>query len=72
MKNYSQLKEECDNKVKALQTKCNHKNLSEWLKECWAIGHITGKEVKICENCRKAVKRRKAVEDEKLRGFYMK
>lgn len=58
MKTYSELKEEFDKNVEDLQSKCKHEDVSDWIVECWAIAHVTGWQVKVCNICRKVVARK--------------
>lgn len=37
-----------------------HKS-SKWMKECWAIAHYTGFEVRRCERCNKELERRNSI-----------
>ena len=57
MKTYKQLEGEFDKKVKEIQAKCPHKQF-EWMDECWAIGHYTGRRVKVCKRCNKVLERK--------------
>ncbi|KXB00721.1 hypothetical protein AKJ40_00745 [candidate division MSBL1 archaeon SCGC-AAA259M10] len=57
-KTYQDLKDEFDKKVEKLREECDHLEVSDWRKECWAIGHTTGFEVKVCEICRETVAKR--------------
>lgn len=38
-----------------LQDYCTHERVSDWLMECWAPAHTTGRLVKQCEICDKVV-----------------
>ena len=58
MSQYNKLKNEFDAKVLALQGRCRHKE-SKWVLEWWAIGHSTGFEVRMCQNCGKILGHRK-------------
>ena len=58
MSQYNKLKSEFNAKVLALQEHCRHKE-SEWSVEWWAIGHGTGSEVRVCQNCNKVLEHRK-------------
>ena len=41
-----------------LQKRCKHKEVSDWMIECWAPGHSTGHEVQVCLICNVKVKSR--------------
>lgn len=58
METYESLREEFDKKVDALRKRCTHPKVSDWIAECWAIGHSTGYEVKTCKICGAVVNRR--------------
>jgi hypothetical protein len=58
MNAYDKLKEEFEIQVEVLQKTCPHKKVSKWMDEWWAIGHSTGHQVRVCENCNKQVKRK--------------
>jgi hypothetical protein len=36
-----------------LQEDCPHTTVSGWIEEQWAVGHGTGYQVKVCEECDK-------------------
>ena len=59
-----QIREKCEEDIKALQEICSHPS-SRWAKECWAIGHFTGKSLKICEVCEKVLEE----QGERLEGL---
>ena len=66
MKTYKELKEEFDEKVKDLQSKCKHEDVSDWIVEWYAVAHPTGWQVKMCNICDKMVARKiKCVDCEK-------
>lgn len=58
MTSYSRLKRDFERRVKELQKKCPHKNLTEWLEEHWAIAHPTGFQIRHCKRCNAEVSRR--------------
>ena len=39
-----------------LRRRCKHVEKSDWVAEYWAPGHGTGRQVKYCLNCRKALR----------------
>lgn len=51
METYEQLKSEFQRKVKKLQEKCEHPEISDWMQIHWAIGHSTGNSARFCEIC---------------------
>lgn len=55
---YKQLEKEFNDKVKEMQKECPHKHISEWCDQHWAIGHPTGFQVKVCDDCRKEIAKR--------------
>ena len=63
MKTYSELKEEFEKKVEDLQSKCKHEDVSDWIGEYWALTHITGWQVKVCNICDKVVARKTICSD---------
>lgn len=52
------LREDFENKLKNLQENCKHEDLSNWIEEWWAPGHITGFMVKQCNTCEKIISRK--------------
>lgn len=44
--------------IKELQERCTHNNISDWMDFMWALGHFTGRQVKICNVCGKEIDRR--------------
>jgi ribosomal protein L40E len=51
MKTYKDLFMEFEEKVKALQAQCEHKEIGEWVDLYWAPGHATNTSVRICKQC---------------------
>lgn len=47
----------------ALQTNCQHKELSNWMQEEWAPAHSTGFWVKVCLFCGTLIKRGRETEN---------
>ena len=35
----------------SLRQSCKHEKISDWMLECWAPAHTTGRKVKACEIC---------------------
>ena len=48
------IRQKCNDDIKALQEVCNHPNFT-WCEESWAIGHFTGRRLKICDICEKTL-----------------
>lgn len=55
---YEELEKEFEKKVEKLKRNCNHKNISGWSEEWWAMGHPTGFQIKVCKDCRTEMKKR--------------
>ena len=55
LKSYIQLEQEYKKAVVELQKVCKHNNITDWCDYWWAIGHSTGRKVKVCKHCRKIV-----------------
>lgn len=55
METYETLEKEFGRKIKELQRRCKHKKI-KWMDEWWAIGHSTGRKVKVCLICNKRLK----------------
>lgn len=62
MKSYEDLQKEFDKNVKKLQRTCSHKN-TDWCEYWWAIGHSSGYEVLVCDNCRKTLEEKPTKEE---------
>jgi len=58
METIQEMKRRHQREIRELQTKCPHKEVSDWMRECWAPGHSTAFEVKVCRNCEKVIARR--------------
>ena len=58
MKTYNELKEDFEKSVEKLQQECRHEDLSDWIGEEWAPLHSTGWQIKMCNICNKAIKRK--------------
>lgn len=54
---YDSLKKEFDNKVEFLQKQCPHKK-TDWFDEYFAIGHSTGKQIRVCLRCNKELEKK--------------
>ena len=46
------IRKKCDEDIKQLQDICKHSD-SQWMEQCWAPGHFTGRTVLVCLNCEK-------------------
>ena len=55
MKTAKQIREKCEKDIKKLQKTCKHSK-SHWVEECYAPAHMTGRRLKICENCEKVIR----------------
>jgi len=44
--------------IEELQSSCKHKELTDWMEECFAPVHSTGYMVKSCKLCGKIVERK--------------
>ncbi len=64
MKDYNQLKEEFDEKVKELQDKCPHKK-THWAEHYWALAHSSGYKVRVCNRCHKILEEKPTKEERK-------
>lgn len=53
-----QLKDKYESDLKQLQQDCKHGDISDWMSEAWAPGHLTGACVKCCNVCWKTIERR--------------
>jgi len=51
MSEYDKLKVKFDKAVKELRENCPHTEISDWMDEWWAIGHSTGRKVRVCLRC---------------------
>ena len=51
---YEQIKKDFELRLWRLQEECRHKK-TKWMDEYWAMGHSTGKKVKICLKCNKVL-----------------
>ncbi len=49
-----EIRKKCDEDIKKLQEICNHSE-SQWMNECWAIAHSTGRVVRTCVICEKTL-----------------
>ena len=56
MYDYDRLSDEFRHKAVELQKTCPHKKTTAWIAEWWAVGHSTGRQIKVCLNCNKIVK----------------
>lgn len=52
MTDIEELREKHKQEIEKLQNICIHLT-HHWALECWAPGHFTGRELKICDNCGK-------------------
>jgi len=57
MKTAQELKDEYDENLKKIQSKCEHKDTT-WCIEEWAPAHGTGWDVRSCKNCWKVLNRK--------------
>lgn len=48
------IRKKCDEDIKQLQHICQHIE-SQWMEQCWAPGHFTGRTVRVCLNCEKTL-----------------
>jgi len=53
-----ELKDKYKKDLKKLQDNCKHEDVSDWIQEYWAPGHMSDFEVKICNICEKTVSKR--------------
>ena len=58
MKSFDELKKDFDKRVRVMQSRCRHEK-SAWMEEWWALAHSTGYKVKVCEFCKKVLRRAK-------------
>ncbi|MBW2981968.1 hypothetical protein KY343_03755 [Candidatus Woesearchaeota archaeon] len=59
LKAYDYLKKDFEKAVKDLQKKCPHlKKHQYWADEWWAIGHSTGKRLRMCSFCNKILEKK--------------
>jgi len=49
-----EIRKKCEADIKELQKICQHPR-STWAEECWAVGHFTGRRIKICDVCEKVL-----------------
>lgn len=56
MENIEDMRIRHKEEIEALQSKCKHKDLSDWMNEYFAPGHSSGRIVKICNFCGQTVK----------------
>lgn len=54
--------------IQALQNNCQHDEVSGWLLNMWAPGHIDG-EVIVCKDCGKVIKKRNERQHKKLKLY---
>jgi hypothetical protein len=52
--------------LKKLQDKCKHEHISDWLDQYWAVGHSTGKQVKVCNACEKILETKGGISEMSL------
>lgn len=55
MKAAEKLYKEYQEQLRQLQEECPHTDQTDWMEEWWALGHSTGRRVKICTNCNKVL-----------------
>lgn len=49
----ARLYDDYQQRLHALQDACPHTELTEWIQEWWALGHATGRSVRVCVECNK-------------------
>ena len=52
-----QMRERHKKEIEKLQSKCKHKDISDWMPYMWAPGHV-GSPVRVCEYCEKVIERK--------------
>ena len=62
MSSIDEMLERHKKEIEKLQAECKHEKKTGWMEHQWAIGHGSGFEVKLCEDCHKVVRRRRLKE----------
>ena len=52
MRTAHEIREDCEAKIRILQSICTHEDTS-WAEEAWAPAHLTGRQIKYCKTCEK-------------------